>query len=127
MPASILIIEDNEMSFVLAEYLLRQAGYAVIGAADGDSGARLGLENVADLILCDLDLPGMSGYDVVRSLRAAPSWRKVPLLAFTAGSTGDAQQDVLAVGFEGYISKPIDARTFTTTIAGFLAPDLRAS
>ena len=124
MPASILIIEDNEMSFVLAEYLLRQAGYTVIRAADGDSGARLGLENVADLILCDLDLPGMSGYDVVRSLRAAPSWREVPLLAFTAGSTGE---DVLAVGFEGHISKPIDPRTFTTTIAGFLAPGLRAS
>jgi CheY-like chemotaxis protein len=127
MTAHILIIEDNDMSFVLAEYLLRQAGYQSSRAADGRTAVRLALENVPDLILCDLDLPGMDGYEVANALRADRSWRAVPLVAFTAGSTGDAQNEVLASGFTGYISKPIDPRTFIATLTPYLAPDLRAS
>lgn len=115
------------MSFVLAEYLLRQAGYSIIRASDGDSAVRMALQNDADLILCDLDLPAMDGYQVVNALRAQSKWKPVPLIAFTAASTGDAQNHVLASGFEGYISKPIDPRTFTATIARYLAPSPGAS
>lgn len=126
MPAQILIIEDNDMSFVLADYLLRQAGYASIRAADGQTGLRLALENVADLILCDLDLPAMDGHEVASSLRADPTWRVVPLLAFTAGSADESQSEVLAAGFEGYISKPVDPKTFATAIARYLASESHA-
>jgi CheY-like chemotaxis protein len=107
--------------------LLRQAGYQSSRAADGRTAVRLALENVPDLILCDLDLPGMDGYEVANALRADRSWRVVPVVAFTAGSTGDAQNEVLASGFTGYISKPIDPRTFIATLTPYLAPDLRAS
>jgi CheY-like chemotaxis protein len=124
--AHILIIEDNEMSFVLADYLLRQAGYSTSRARDGTSGVRAAEENVADLILCDLDLPAMDGFQVASSLQANARWRSVPLVAFTADSTGVEQKAVLAAGFAGYISKPIDPRTFSATIAQYLAPDLRA-
>jgi CheY-like chemotaxis protein len=124
--AHILIIEDNEMSFVLADYLLRQAGYSTSRARDGTSGLRAAEENVADLILCDLDLPAMDGFQIASALRANGSWRAVPLVAFTADSTGVEQKAVLDAGFEGYISKPIDPRTFSATIAQYLAPNLRA-
>ena len=119
MAAHILIIEDNDMSFVLADYLLRQAGYSTSRALDGEAGVLAALRNVADLILCDLDLPVMNGYQVAGTLRKDSSWRPVPLLAFTGDSPGNDHSESLAreAGFEGFIFKPVDARTFSATIA----------
>lgn len=129
MAAHILIIEDNDMSFVLADYLLRQAGYSTSRAQDGESGVQAALRNQADLILCDLDLPVMDGYQVAGALRKDSSWRAVPLLAFTGDSPGHEHAESLAraAGFEGFIFKPVDARTFCATIAEHVAPRLRAS
>ncbi len=126
MAAQILIIEDNEMSFVLADYLLRQAGYSTRRASDGASGVRAALENTADIVLCDLDLPGLDGYEVAASLRRSSQWRQVPLLAFTADTPGVTDQ-ALAAGFSGYIFKPVDPQSFPTTISQFVPTELRAS
>jgi CheY-like chemotaxis protein len=126
-PAHVLIIEDNEMSFVLADYLLRQAGYLTSRAADGGAGLRMAAQNVADLILCDLDMPAMNGYELAGSLRADAAWRPVPLVAFSASISGEERKQVLAAGFAGFISKPIDPRTFSATVAQYLPVDLRAS
>ncbi len=129
MAARILIIEDNDMSFVLADYLLRQAGYSTARALNGEAGVQAALENTADLILCDLDLPVMDGYQVASTLRKDTSWRRVPLLAFTGDSPGNEHSEGLAraAGFEGFIFKPVDARTFSATIAQHVAPGLRAN
>lgn len=127
MSAHILIIEDNEMSLALAEYLLRQSGYTTSSATDGDSGVRLALENQAHLILCDLDLPVIEGPQVVTALRAHDRWRKVPILAFTAASMSDERKRALTADFDGCISKPIDPASFSATVAHHLAPELRAS
>src|SRR3954469_1430107 len=129
MAAHILTIEDNDMSFVLADYLLRQAGYSTSRALDGEAGLQAALQNVADLILCDLDLPVMGGYQVAGALRNHSSWRAVPLLAFTGGSPGNDHSESLAraAGFEGFIFKPVDARTFSATIAQHVMPGLRAN
>jgi two-component system cell cycle response regulator len=129
MAAHILIIEDNEMSFVLADYLLRQAGYSTSRALDGEAGVQAALQNVADLILCDLDLPVMDGYQVASALCRDTSWRRVPLLAFTGDSPGNEHSEVLAraAGFQGFIFKPVDARTFCATIGQHVAPGLRAN
>ncbi len=129
MAAHILIIEDNDMSFVLADYLLRQAGYSTSRATDGAAGVQAALENVADLILCDLDLPLMDGYQVASALHKTSGWRRVPLLAFTADSPGHEQNEALALeaGFAGLVFKPVDAQTFSATIAQHVAPELRAS
>ncbi len=116
MSAHILIIEDNEMSLALAEYLLRQSGYTVTSATDGGSGVRLALENKAHLILCDLDLPVMDGPQLVNALRTNEGWRKVPILAFTAASMSDAQRASLATDFDGCIAKPIDPASFAATV-----------
>jgi len=127
MAAHILIIEDNDMSFVLADYLLRQAGYSTSRAADGVAGVQAALENVADLILCDLDLPLMDGYQVASTLRETSGWRQVPVLAFTGDSTAHPQKEALAreAGFAGLVFKPVDARTFSATVAQHVAPVVR--
>jgi len=127
--AHILIIEDNDMSFVLADYLLRQAGYSTARALNGEAGVQAALQNVADLILCDLDLPLMDGYQVANALCRDTSWRRVPLLAFTGDSPGNEHSESLAraAGFQGFIFKPVDARTFSATIAQHMAPGLRAN
>jgi two-component system, cell cycle response regulator len=127
MSAHILIIEDNEMSLALAEYLLRQSGYTTSSATDGDSGVRLALENQANLILCDLDLPVIDGPQVVAMLRTHADWRRVPILAFTAASLGDELKRTLTAEFDGCIAKPIDPGSFTATVGNHLAPELRAS
>jgi two-component system cell cycle response regulator DivK len=128
MAAHILIIEDNDMSFVLADYLLRQAGYSTSRASDGQTGVQAALRNDADLILCDLDLPVMDGYQVAGTLHSDASWRRVPLLAFTGDSPGNPQAESLAraAGFEGFIFKPVDARTFSATIAKHVESGQRA-
>jgi CheY-like chemotaxis protein len=112
------------MSLALAEYLLRQAGHAVGTATDGASGVRLALENKAQLILCDLDLPVIDGPQVVSTLRANSAWHKVPVLAFTAASMSDDQKQSLTAGFDGCIVKPIDPASFATTIGHYLGPEL---
>jgi two-component system, cell cycle response regulator len=127
MSAHILIIEDNEMSLVLAEYLLRQSGYTTSSATDGDSGVRLALENQAHLILCDLDLPVIDGPQVALTLRNHMEWRTVPILAFTAATIGEERKRELTANFDGCIAKPIDPASFSTTISHHLAPELRAS
>jgi CheY-like chemotaxis protein len=127
MSAHILIIEDNEMSLALAEYLLRQSGYITSSATDGDSGVRMALENQAHLILCDLDLPVLDGPEVVAALRTHDDWRKVPILAFTAATLSEERRRALTTDFDGYISKPIDPASFSATVGHHLAPELRAS
>lgn len=127
MSAHILIIEDNEMSLVLAEYLLRQSGYTTSRATDGNSGVRLALENRAQLILCDLDLPVIDGPQVVRALRTNERWRRVPIVAFTATSIEEKQRLMLTADFDGCIFKPIDPASFTATVGHHLAPGLQAS
>lgn len=122
-PAHVLIIEDNEMSFVLADYLLRQAGYVTSRAADGSTGLRMAADNVADVILCDLDLPAMDGYQLISSLRAIPTWRAVPILAFTASVGGEEEASICAAGFAGCIAKPIDPQSFGATVARYLTAD----
>lgn len=126
MAAHILVIEDNEMSLVLAEHLLRQAGHTISTATDGSSGVRLAMENRAQLILCDLDLPAMDGVAVAQALRTNPEWRRVPVVAFTA-SISEQQQLALAADFDGCIAKPIDPRSFIATVARYLAPESRAN
>lgn len=127
MSAHILIIEDNEMSLALAEYLLRDAGYTVSSATDGGNGMRLALQNTAQLILCDLDLPVIEGPQLVQALRASTEWRKVPVLAFTAASMNQEQRQALAADFDGYIVKPIDPVSFAVTLGQHLAPGMRVS
>jgi CheY-like chemotaxis protein len=125
--AHVLIVEDNDMSFVLADCLLQPAGYVTQRAADGDSAIRLASESQPDLILCDLDLPGMDGYQLVEALRALPGCRAIPILAFTADSPQNDVSRLQTAGFTDWLRKPPDPRTFSATVARYLRPQASAS
>ncbi|MEO8751225.1 MAG: response regulator [Casimicrobiaceae bacterium] len=124
MPARILIVEDDAASRELLRYLLFTAGYDALVAADGGIGARMAIEANPDLVLCDLQMPLMDGYAVLKHLRASPQWRKVPVIAVTAFSMPGDRETALAVGFDGYFAKPITPETFVRDVESFLAPEL---
>lgn len=126
MTARILLIEDDYASRELVKYLLEARGYAVLVAEDGGAGARLALEANPDLVVCDLQMPVMNGYEVVRTLRESPAWHRVPMIAVTAFSMAGDRGTALAAGFDEHITKPITPETFVSEIEAYLPPGLRA-
>lgn len=126
MVARILVIEDDEASRMLLTYLLEADGYQVLSAPDGRAGLRAALEHGPDLILSDLQMPVMDGYEVARRLHADPAWRRAPLVAVTAFSMPGDREKALEIGFQDHISKPIDPERFVRQVEAYLAPALRA-
>jgi CheY-like chemotaxis protein len=118
----VLLVEDNEANRYLATYLLEHAGFQVAHAANGESALALAAGGSFDLILMDLQLPGIDGYTVVRALRAMPELARVPIVAVTSfAMTGDREM-ALAAGCDGYIVKPIDPDVFIASIRRHLQP-----
>ncbi len=126
MRARILIIEDDSFSRDLVKFLLESAGYGILVAEDGSVGLALALEHKPDLIICDLQMPVLSGYDVIRGLAKRPDWRRVPLIAVTAFSMRGDREKALAAGFDEHISKPIAPEHFIAQIESHLPEALRA-
>ncbi|HEX2860273.1 MAG TPA: response regulator [Lacunisphaera sp.] len=119
MSHTILMIEDNEQNRYLATFLLEKRGYRVVCAPDGPSGIALAQTLAPDLILLDIQLPGMDGYAVARSLRAIPSLSGTPMIAVTSYAMVGDREKSLASGCNGYIEKPINPDTFTAEIVSF--------
>lgn len=126
MVATILIIEDDDASRELLMYLLEAAGYATLTAADGGAGLRVALESRPDLVLCDLQMPVLNGFEVIRQLHADPQWRRIPMIAVTAFSMPGDREAVLAAGFDAYMSKPVTPETFVRQVEAYLPPESRA-
>lgn len=126
MTARILVIEDDEASRMLVIYLLEADGYQVYSASNGRDGVRAALEHGPDLILSDLQMPVMDGYEVARLLHADPGWRRAPLVAVTAFSMPGDREKALEVGFQDHISKPIDPERFVRQVEAYLSPASRA-
>lgn len=125
MPACLLIIEDDSASRELVKYLLEATGYAVLDAEDGGVGLRLALEANPDLVICDLQMPVMNGYEVIKHLRENADWRRVPVIAVTAFSMEGDRETAITAGFDDHITKPITPETFVAQIEAFLPPQLR--
>lgn len=119
--ARILIIEDNPENMQLMMYLLTAFGHTVLETTLGEKGLRLAKEESPDLILCDLHMPGMDGYEVAKRLKLDPQLAAIPLVAVTAYAMVGDREKVLAAGFNGYISKPINPELFVSEIEIFLA------
>jgi len=117
----ILVIEDDPASLELLKYLLERAGHSVRGAPDGATGLRAALEYSFDLILCDLQMPELTGFEVIARLRSSPDWRPVPMIAVTAYSMPGDRESVMAAGFTEYMTKPIDPDNFLADIDRWLA------
>lgn len=120
MGGRILVIEDDAASAELVTYLLEKSGYSVRSAADGAAGLAKALENRQDLIICDLQMPQLTGYEVIDRLRANPRWRPVPIIALTAYSMPGDRESVLAAGFTEYMTKPIHPELFVAAIRRFI-------
>jgi signal transduction histidine kinase len=113
----ILHIEDDPANRLLVRKLLQAAGHEVVDAADGLEGVRLACAQRPDLVLVDLNIPGLDGFEVALRLRGEPSLAGVPIVAITA--EGDRETS-LAVGCDGFLQKPIDARSFSSVIQRYL-------
>ncbi len=126
MPARILIIEDNPENLELMIYLLNAYGHTPLVARDGYAGLAAAQREIPDLIICDIQLPGIDGYEIARQLKADPALCNIPRVAVTAYAMVGDRNKVLEAGFDGYLSKPIDPETFVSQIDTFLRPPLRA-
>lgn len=115
-PDRILLIEDNPMNLELATDLLEAAGFKVMSAQTGEAGIKLAREMQPALILMDLSLPGMDGIEATRALKSDARTRSIPVVAVTAHAMKGDEQKALAAGCEGYVTKPIDTRTFCTVV-----------
>jgi len=113
----ILIVEDNEQNRKLARDLLQVHGYRTIEAETGEDALAVATTHAPDLVVMDIHLPGMSGLDVLAKLRAMPAKRATPVLAFTASVMPQDRSDIMAAGFDAFLSKPIDLEAFLQTVA----------
>lgn len=120
MSAKILLAEDNASNRYLATYLLKNAGFVVLQALNGREALHLALAENPDLVLMDIQMPEMDGYEAARRMHADPELAAIPIVAVTSyAMTGDRAK-ALEMGFVGYIEKPIQPRTFIAEISRFL-------
>jgi two-component system cell cycle response regulator DivK len=116
----VLVIEDNDRNRYLITFLLKGAGYEVIEAITGEEGIETVMRERPDLVLMDIQLPGIDGYEATRRIRASPSNTKVPIIALTSNAmTGDHER-ALAAGCTGYIEKPINTDTIIREIQKYI-------
>ncbi|MGH6648573.1 response regulator [Aquabacterium sp.] len=125
MTTCFLIIEDNAANMELVRYLLTFSGYEVLLARDGQQGLEIALREQPDLIICDLQMPGLDGYQVLEQLRSRPQGAQAIVIAVTAFSMPNDRQKVMTAGFNGYISKPIEPENFVNQIESFLPERMR--
>jgi two-component system cell cycle response regulator DivK len=118
---TILIVEDSELNRRLLEAVLEPHGYHLLIAEDGETGLALARAERPDLILMDVLLPGIDGYEATRQIRAEPETRHIVIVALTASIAPEVKDRALAAGCDGYIAKPIDTRAFPQQIRQFLS------
>ena len=118
---TILVVEDNDMNMQLVEFLLEEGGYRIVKATSGEEALSLTRDGTApDLILMDIHLPGMDGLSVVRAMKEDARTARIPILALTAHAMRGDRDRFLEAGCDGYISKPIDVKTFIASIERYL-------
>ncbi len=116
----ILVVEDNDRNRKLVRAVLEHAGYDVVEATTGEEGVRLAAQVVPDLVLMDIQLPGIDGRDALRRLRRGASTRDIPVVAVTAFAMKGDEAKTLDAGFDGYIEKPISVRALPEQVRGYL-------
>lgn len=121
----VLVIDDNEANLELMLYLLRAHGFETVSARDGREGLVSCLKVTPDLVICDIGLPMMSGYEVARQLKLVSALKGVPLVAVTAYAMKEDEVQSRTAGFDGYLTKPIDPEAFVDQVQAFLKPEQR--
>lgn len=116
MSQKILVIEDNAQNLYLIHFLLESNGYTVIEAENGIIGIQKAKEEKPDIILLDIQLPEMDGYEIARILRSTPGIDTIPIIAVTSYAMAGDKERILAAGATDYIEKPINPATFVDQI-----------
>jgi len=124
MAARVLVIEDNLTNLDLMSYLLRAFGHEALRATAGAAGVEAAAREQPDLVVCDLQMPGADGFEVLRRLRADPTTSSIPVIAVTAYAMVGDRERILGAGFDGYIPKPIDPQAFVHQLEAHLAATL---
>jgi len=119
--ALILVVEDNEANQLLASSVLERAGYRIALASTSSEARDAIRRREPDLILMDIQLPGEDGLEFTRELKSDPATAQIPVVALTALAMPGDRERSLAAGCSGYISKPIDTRTFAGEVGKYLA------
>ena len=119
----ILVIEDNQLNMKLVRSLLQLGKFKVREAMDAETGIKLAREQQPDLILMDIQLPGMDGLSATQIIRKDPDLSNIPVVALTSYAMQGDEEKAKSVGCVGYIAKPIDTRSFLDTVTGYLAPN----
>ena len=120
MSARILVVDDDEKSRRLACDVLEHQGYSVARAASGEEALVLARSQVFDLALLDIQLPGLSGVETFKALRALPGWAGVPVIAMTASVMPDERSSLMQEGFDGFSPKPLAIKELLRLVADVL-------
>jgi two-component system cell cycle response regulator DivK len=118
---TVLVIEDNPANMTLAVFLLRSAGHTVLSAVDAEAGLALARCHQPDLILMDIQLPGIDGLAATAQLKRDPATRAIPVIALTALAMKGDEERIRAAGCDGYIAKPMRYQEFLASVAMQLA------
>ena len=118
--AKVLIVEDNPANMKLATFLLQSAGHTVVGATNAEVGLTLALGEQPNLILMDIQLPGMDGLEATGMLKRDIATRDIPVIALTALAMKGDEERILAAGCDGYVAKPLSYRDLLATITAHL-------
>ena len=118
--ARILLVEDNEMNRDMLSRRLERRGYEVIVAVDGEEGVARAKAEAPDVVLMDLSLPGIDGWEATRQLKAADATRSIPVLALTAHAMAGDREKALEAGCDEYDTKPVDLPRLVDKIEGLL-------
>ncbi|MBA3646373.1 MAG: response regulator [Gemmatimonadaceae bacterium] len=116
----VLVIEDNPANMTLAMFLLESAGHTVLSAIDAETGLTIARVQKPDLILMDIQLPGMDGLEATAILKADDATKMIPVIALTALAMKGDEERIRAAGCDGYIAKPLAYKEFLTTIKALL-------
>jgi|ERR1051326_607470 two-component system cell cycle response regulator DivK len=112
----ILIVEDNEKNMKLARDILKAKGYDTLEAVTGEEGVKLARERKPDLVLMDIQLPGINGIEAFRRMRADQATARIPVVALTASVTPTDRSEINAAGFDAFVGKPINLKEFVETV-----------
>jgi two-component system, cell cycle response regulator DivK len=118
--AKILVVEDNAANMTLAVYLLETTGHTVLSATDAEAGLALARAEQPDLILMDIQLPGMDGLEATALLKQDDATRAIPVVALTALAMKGDEERIRAAGCDGYIAKPMNYKEFLATVESHL-------
>ena len=120
MPRKILIVEDNEDSRELVAKVLRNKGYMIAEAVDGEEAIEKVVSERPDLVLLDISIPKLDGYEVAKRLKSREDVKDIPIVAVTAHAMKGDRERIIAAGFEGYISKPVNVRELPEQVKSYL-------